>query len=377
MPFKPLKPSDLEDRNVDKLDITNESNLSNNSNNGSNVKQVAHYSNSSNSWVKPTIYKHSFWLFLIFSAALHGIIWILTPNPLKQTEKQKSYDDIEVVGTVPTVNLPQKNNSNPSKLSQIAKQDLPSPPNNENLESTRSAIVDLPKHSPEKNEPAEVKKTTTPDRAKPDNKPNKTEPPAETVTKKTEPKPDLKNEPNSNQLDDLANKKNAQTDEDTAKDPESQDPSDKQANSTDKIGDRTTETGTTGVTLSQDRFRSEFGKIYAEYAIKYGKENVIQRIIPSPQETTVSQVSQSIEPGINWIPPVEQPKSLDLKGKNTKVTVTLIVAPDGKIEKKWMFSSKNSNVDEIVKKTVKGYENKFVPLEGKIRIVTISYDFPG
>jgi hypothetical protein len=26
---------------------------------------------------------------------------------------------------------------------------------------------------------------------------------------------------------------------------------------------------------------------------------------------------------------------------------------------------------------VKGYENKFVPLEGKIRIVTISYDFPG
>jgi hypothetical protein len=26
---------------------------------------------------------------------------------------------------------------------------------------------------------------------------------------------------------------------------------------------------------------------------------------------------------------------------------------------------------------VKGYESKFVPLEGKIRIVTISYDFPG
>jgi hypothetical protein len=26
---------------------------------------------------------------------------------------------------------------------------------------------------------------------------------------------------------------------------------------------------------------------------------------------------------------------------------------------------------------VKGYESKFMPLEGKIRIVTINYDFPG
>jgi hypothetical protein len=366
MPFNPLKPTEQAHQDIEQSNGSK-----------SEIGQVEHYSNYSNNRLKLAIHQHSFWLFLIFSVALHGIFWILTPNPLKQAEKQKSSDDIEIVGTVPTVNLPQTRNSSPSKLPQIAKQDLSSPANHENIENTRSAIVDLPKNSPEKSETAEVKKTTKPDQAKPDNKPTETAKPTETVTKKTESKPDPKDEPNSNQLDDLANKKNAQTDKDHAKDTEAQNLSDKQVNSTDKVGDLPAETGTAGVTLSQDRFRSQFVRIYAEYASKYGKENVVQRIIPSPQETTVSQISQSIEPGINWIPPVEQPKSLDLKGKNAKVTVTLIVAPDGKIEKKWMFSSKNSNVDEIVKKTVKGYESKFTPLEGKIRIVTISYDFPG
>jgi outer membrane biosynthesis protein TonB len=365
--FKPLKPSHLVDRNVDKLDRTNESNLSNNSNNGSNIEQVAHYSKFGTSSFKLALNRHSFWLFLIFSAALHGLFWILTPNPLKQTEKQKSSDDIEVVGTVPTVNLPQKNSPNSSKLSQIAKQDLPSPTNNENLESTRSAIVDLPKNSLEKPEPEEVKKSVNPNK-----KPTESQKLAEKATPKNEPKPEPKNEPSSGQLDDLANKKNARTD--PAQNLESQTTNERQS---ELKTDPNIEPATAGVTLSQDRFRSEFGKIYAEYAIKYGRENVVQRVIPSPQETTVSQVSQSIEPGINWIPPVEQPKSLDLKGKNAKVTVTLIVAADGKIERKWMFSSKNSNVDEIVKKTLQGYENKFAPLEGKIRIVTISYDFPG
>ncbi|WP_019501396.1 TonB C-terminal domain-containing protein [Pseudanabaena sp. PCC 6802] len=369
MPFKPLKPTEQSDGDIGKSNGSNLSNGSKVNGSKSSVEQVEHYSNYGTGKLKLAIHQHSFWLFLIFSATLHALLWVLTPNPLKQTEKQKSPEDIEVVGTVPTVNLPQKKIPNPSKLSQIAKQDLPSPQNNENPENVKSAIVDLPKNASKKSESEEDKKSV-----KPDNKPAESKKSADKVTPKTEPKSESQNEPSSDQLDDLANKKTTQPDNTLDQKTESQNKNDKQA---DPTAERNAEPATAGATLSQDQFRSQFGKIYAEYAIKYGKENVVQRIIPSPQETTVSQVSQSIEPGINWIPPVEQPKSLDLKGKNTKVTVTLIVAPDGKIEKKWMFSSKNSNVDEIVKKTVKGYESKFAPLEGKIRIVTISYDFPG
>lgn len=305
--------------------------------------------------MKLAIFKDGFWLCLLASVGAHASFLLVAPNPLKQAEKPT---EMEVVGTVPVVTLPKKkiSASTPSpqpKLSQIPKQDIPTD------ESPKPTVVDVPKQT-------EPEKTVK--------EPIKSEP---KLTKKSEPKIDKTIDKPAQKSDQLDPQKESQTENSTKESDskETQDPNTKKPDvaTSDLEADR----ATSAATLSPDQFRREFGKTYAEYAIKYGKENVVQRIIPSPQETTVSQVSQTIEPGIEWIPPLEQPKANDIKGKNTKVIVTFIVDPKGKVVKKSMFSSRNSNVDEIVKKTVAGYESKFMPLEGKIRIVTINYNFPG
>jgi hypothetical protein len=317
--------------------------------------------------MKLAIFKDSFWLFLLASVGVHASFFFTVPNPLKQVEKtaEKS-TEIEVVGTVPVVTLPKKRASALPKLSQVAKQDIPSSqpnesPKDEGSKPTLPTVLDVPKEKePQKPEKA-VKEPI-----------------------KSETKPTEKSEPKINQStdksDQLEPKKESPTENPTnpSKALDTQEPQDinnkkPDVASSDVDSDQTG----SGATISPDQFRREFGKTYAEYAIKYGKDNVVQRIIPSPQETTVSQVSQTIEPGVEWIPPLEQPKPTDLKGKNTKVTVTFIVDPKGKVVKKSMFASENSNVNAIVKKTVTGYESKFMPLEGKIRIVTINYEFPG
>lgn len=298
---------------------------------------------------KLAVFKDGFWLCLLASVGIHAALFLFAPNPLKQTEKPP---EMEVVGTVPVVTLPKQKVPTAPKVPQLPKVDTPITQPSEN---SQPGIIDIPeKTAPEKTVRDPIKSDP-----KPTKKPEAKEPKIDKTTSKS---------------DELTSQQESQT-EDPTKNQPSQDLNTKpnEATNSEPESDQTT----SGATLSQDQFHREFGKIYAEYAIKYSRENVVQRIIPSPQETTVSQVSQTIEPGIEWIPPLEQPKSTDIKGKNTKVIVTLIVDPKGKIVKKWMFSSKNTNVDEIVKKTVKGYESKFMPLEGKIRIVTINYDFSG
>jgi hypothetical protein len=317
--------------------------------------------------MKLAIFKDSFWLFLLASVGVHASFFFIVPNPLKQAEKtSEKPNEIEVVGTVPVVTLTKKRASTLPKLSQVAKQDIPiSQPNerpkDEGAKTTLPTVLDVPKEK----EPKQPEKTVK-----------------EPI--KPEPKPTKKAEPKTNQTtekpDQLEPQKESPTENPTnlTKAPdthESQDINNKKPDVA--SSDLDSEQTESGATISPDQFRREFGKTYAEYAIKYGKDNVVQRIIPSPQETTISQVSQTIEPGVEWIPPLEQPKPTDLKGKNAKVTVTFIVDPKGKVVKKSMFASENSNVNAIVKKTVTGYESKFMPLEGKIRIVTINYEFPG
>jgi hypothetical protein len=319
--------------------------------------------------MKLAIFKDGFWLFLTASVGIHASFLFFLPNPLEQTQAPT---EIEVVGTVPVVTLPKKNASATPKLSQIPKQDIQSSPKNESpksesSKSTLSTDVDVT----EQPKPEKVVK----EQIRADSKPTPN------PSKKSEPKPSEKSEPTTNETTDktdpLALQKESPTDNPT-NGSDAQEPQDTNTKKPDEDNSAAeSEQTTASATLSRDQFRREFGKIYAEYAIKYGRENVVQRIIPSPQETTVSQVSQTIEPGVEWIPPLEQPKATDLKGKNPKVTVTFIVDPKGKIVKKSMFSSENSNIDAIVKKTLPAYESKFMPLEGKIRIVTINYEFPG
>lgn len=317
--------------------------------------------------MKLAIFKDSFWLFLIASVGVHALFLLAAPNPLEQAAPPT---EMEVVGTVPVVTLPKKKVATVPKLPQIPKQEISSPsdnqspsnqsPSNQSSKSTLSTLVDVPqKTEPKKSKPEKLIKEPT---------------------QKPEPKPTEKSEPKVDKTDktELLEPQKETPTGDHTKVSDAQEPQDTNPKKPD-VGnsDLESEQTTSGATLSRDQFRREFGKIYAEYAIKYGTENVVQRIIPSPLETTVSQVSQTIEPGVEWIPPLEQPKTNDIKGKNAKVTVTFIVDPKGKVVKKSMFSSENSNVDAIVKKTVQGYESKFMPLEGKIRIVTINYEFPG
>jgi outer membrane biosynthesis protein TonB len=316
--------------------------------------------------MKLAIFKDGFWLFLLASVGVHALVFFVVPDPLKQADKTaEKTTEMEVVGTVPVVTLPKKKASILPKLSQVPKQDIPSSqpnerPKDEAPKTTLSTVLDVP----------------------PTKEPEKLENPVKSPIK-PEPKPTPKDESkidkSIDKSDQLAPQKDSLTENPTSSTKETNNPDvassdvdSEQANQ----NEQNDQTGS-GATISPDQFRREFGKTYAEYASKYGPENVVQRIIPSPQETTISQVSQTIEPGIEWIPPLEQPKATDLKGKNTKVIVTFIVDPQGKVVKKSMFASENRNVNTIVYKTVAGYESKFTPLEGKIRIVTINYEFPG
>jgi hypothetical protein len=321
--------------------------------------------------MKLAIFKDGFWLFLLASVGVHASFFFIVPNPLKQAEKtSEKSNEIEVVGTVPVVTLPKKRASTLPKLSQVAKQDIPSSqpnerPKDEGSKPTLSTVLDVPKEK----EPKQAEKTVK-EPIKPETKP----------TKKSEPKIEPKTNQTTEKPDQLEPQKESPTENPTnlTKASDAQEPQDLNSKKPDVASsDLDSDQTGSGTTISPDQFRREFGKTYTEYASKYGKDNVVQRIVPSPQETTISQVSQTIEPGVEWIPPLEQPKPTDLKGKNAKVTVIFIVDPKGKVVKKSMFASENSNVNAIVKKTVTGYESKFMPLEDKIRIVTINYEFPG
>jgi hypothetical protein len=113
-------------------------------------------------------------------------------------------------------------------------------------------------------------------------------------------------------------------------------------------------------------FTTTISRIYQDY----GADNLVPRQI-APVEALINPDKR--EPGIEWIPPNTDSKQIGT------VTILLIVAPDGKVEKELINDNDPVELREIAQQTVKGYYEKFQPIEpkwkGKYRLVTIKFEF--
>ncbi len=101
---------------------------------------------------------------------------------------------------------------------------------------------------------------------------------------------------------------------------------------------------------------------------QYGADKVVQRQIASP-DTPVAPDKR--EP-IDWIPIEPQ------AGISGSVAFVLVVSPDGRVEQEPIVSeSTNPKLEQIARETIKGYYNKFKPIEqAKYRLVRIHYKIP-
>jgi hypothetical protein len=113
-------------------------------------------------------------------------------------------------------------------------------------------------------------------------------------------------------------------------------------------------------------FTSTLARIYQEY----GADNLIPRLI-APKDALIDPDKR--EPGIEWIKPATNSNQIGT------VTIVLIVAPDGTVEQELINDNDPTELREIALQTVKGYYQKFSPIEskwkGKYRLVTIRFEF--
>jgi outer membrane biosynthesis protein TonB len=97
---------------------------------------------------------------------------------------------------------------------------------------------------------------------------------------------------------------------------------------------------------------------------------VVQRQIASPD----APVPPDKREPIDWIPIDNQ----TLSGLSGSVAFVLVVSPNGNVEQEpVVVESTNSKLEQIARQTIRGYYNKFQPLDGgKYRLVRIQYKAP-
>ncbi|HAN45268.1 MAG TPA: hypothetical protein DCQ32_01810 [Cyanobacteria bacterium UBA8156] len=114
-----------------------------------------------------------------------------------------------------------------------------------------------------------------------------------------------------------------------------------------------------------------FGQLLAAAYSEYGFERVLARQIAPPD---VPVPPEKRELGIDWIPPDPAAAA----GQTGTVTVLLIVAPDGTVERELIDSEGDRNLVDLARSTAAQY--RFAPLttpdeQGKYRFVTVKYVF--
>ena len=120
---------------------------------------------------------------------------------------------------------------------------------------------------------------------------------------------------------------------------------------------------------------SSWDVLYANISSQLNNQVTLRQI--ALKEEQVANVD--VEP-IQWIPITNAPK--DKKGV---VEFALLIAPDGKVQKQFLKSSGDAQLDALVRETIKGYYNKFKPVaekspenksDPKHRLIRIRYLFP-
>lgn len=94
---------------------------------------------------------------------------------------------------------------------------------------------------------------------------------------------------------------------------------------------------------------------------------MVQRQIASPDTPVAPDKREPIE----WIPIDKQA----LGGVTGSVAFVIVVSPDGRVEQEPMvIESTNSKLEQVARQTIKGYFNKFQPIDsGRYRLVRIQY----
>jgi TonB family protein len=102
-------------------------------------------------------------------------------------------------------------------------------------------------------------------------------------------------------------------------------------------------------------------------------KNLIKDTQIAPSSVMISNPLERQEKGVEWIPP----KVTNIAGKKGTVTYLLLVNPVGKVETRFLQSSGDKELDNIVREAVEKYSFKPIedPQSGKYRLVKAEYKF--
>ena len=340
------------------------------------------------------IIKHPFWIFVIGSLGIHAAFAVTAPSPLKKAETPREV----IVSTLPVIKLPPKSLSTNSKSNKSLFENLFVTPSTNKLSTfpantfptntfpnilslraldlnSLERLESLPPvtNNFEEASPLNSNDIDTPQFVKP-----QTRVPVAQVT----PPPRFNN---SGQIDNTSPAKTANNSSNVK--PEFQNsiktdastPPVNSAKDTFKLARSFPSSASSSNTPNIGGDEKEIGNISLPYTndkqiIDLVSKNLIKATQVAPEEALVSNPDLNREKGVAWIPP----KRVNIAGKSGSVTFMWLVAPDGKIQAKFLKLSGDKELDDIVRETVKDYKFKPIddPQSGKYRLVTAKYNFP-
>jgi len=314
------------------------------------------------------VVKNPFWVLVVGSLGVHTAFVMLAPNPIQKTEIPP-----EII--VPTVKLPPAQLSNPPKVNKSIFDNLfVKPANNKiDLSTSSSNILDRVDKFPLADNNTTFddslflnpQPTTTPTEV------SKTQAPI------TKPKPSPPSRfTESGQIDNTTSKKTASS---NIK-PELQGNGVKNVPpSGNQNGKTTTQNNQGAVTpkTGNDEKIIDFTSFMLTDPdiLKFRQQGLLKETQIAAKDVLIPYPDERREKGVDWIPA----KAKNISGKSGTVTYAWLVAPDGKVEKK--FVEFKNTVDQelvnIVRETVKDYKFKPIdnPQSGKYRLVSAKYVF--
>lgn len=316
------------------------------------------------------------WMIMLGSVLAHAAFWLLLPNPIRQ---DLAVNNSAKISTISVVTIPPELLLRSSKLSQqlpplnLNQINLPSLPTYNPTTSIPQPTYNSPPpllsvapQIPRSSNLRTVPNVTNlnPNLALSNNQSNlnfrldKTNIKPEITTTPTKPTIDPSNNLINNSSSNLLDKPNTQ--------PEIINPINPITGYSTKASDLTTN----NVKKSGDIPNNLKSNVAKPETLKPVIENVVVlRQIASP-DTPIS--ADRREP-VDWIPIDPQA----LVGITGSVTFALVVTPEGRVEQELLVESTNPKLEQLARETIKGYYNKFKPVEpGKYRNIRIQYKNP-
>ncbi len=341
------------------------------------------------------IMKHPFAVLVIGSLGIHAAFVLLTPNPLKTTEQPPEI----VVSTLPVVKLPPQPSTLNIKTNKSVLDNLFVKPTTNSLNKPASklpisnaplsfsssfdysnleTLEDFPPASTDFSFPLQNNSRfdETPTEQRPTPAPvSKTPPPSNKINK---PNP-VKTATNTTNTSDLKPEfqNNGLKDNVTTTPPAATKDAKDTKNSKDSSNGKGVVIGASNgsETAQNEKEVKDLKYIFTtdkKIADLYSK-NLIKDTQIAPPSVIISNPLERLEKGVEWIPP----KVTNIAGKKGTVTYLLLVNPVGKVETRFLQSSGDKELDNLVREAVEKYSFKPIedPQSGRYRLVKAEYKF--